>query len=419
MAVGATHVVLTRLLFYALLPVAAATSIACLLVAQTAGLVEFFLYGFVPFALCSVFGMHLLLCANPRERRAIELVGLIALSAVIVGTNLLGIERRSLILDAGAALATISIIFQVKFIAANQGPARRLRIVRLQETLIVPFAVTVTPFFLWLSSSINPTYDLHLYAFEASYGFQPSALVVSVAQSIPGLGWTLQIVYDALPLAVALLHACRNHYAPQESFLIVFVAATIVGFCLYFVFPIAGVLQLFGEAFPHALPPVASMTIAPVNIDLVAPRNGMPSLHAAWAYLVWLNADILPSHIRRAFRVFVVVTLVATVGLHDAHWLTDLFVALPMAIALQAAFASGLPLSAAGRWRTMIGGALLVAIWFAVLRFAVPVVQAVPGLAWALVAASYAISVVLYRGLKRARAPAVGTVGRLAPSPGD
>jgi hypothetical protein len=232
MAMGATHVVLTRLLFYALLPVAAATSIACLLVGQTVGLVEFFLYGFVPFALCSVFGMHLLLCTDPHERRMMEFVGLIVLSAVIVATNLLGIERRSLVLDAGVVLATVSVICQIKFIAGSQGSVRELRVIRLQEALIVPFAVSVTPFFLWLSSSINPTYDLHLYAFEASYGFQPSAVVVGAAQSVPGGGQVLQSIYDSLPLAVALLHAVRHRYASPESFLVIFVAATIVGFSL-------------------------------------------------------------------------------------------------------------------------------------------------------------------------------------------
>ncbi len=318
-------------------------------------------------------------------------------------------------------LATVSVICQIKFIVASQGPVRQIRLIRLQEALIVPFAVSVTPFFLWLSSSINPTYDLHLYAFEASYGFQPSAVVVGASQSVPGGGQILQSVYDSLPLAVALLHAVRHRYASQESFLVIFVAATIVGFSLYFVFPIAGVLQLFGNSFPTALPPVADLTIAPVHIDLVAPRNGMPSLPAAWAYLVWFNAADLPSYIRRGFRVFVVLTLVATIGLRDAHWLTDLFVALPMAIALQAAFAAGLPWRAAARWRVVIGGAVLVVVWFAVLRLGAPMVLAWPGLSWALVAASCAVSVALFRDLQRARARASGnwTIGQLAASSAD
>jgi hypothetical protein len=163
------------------------------------------------------------------------------------------------------------------------------------------------------------------------------------------------------------------------------------------------------------------MAIEPVRIDLVAPRNGMPSLHAAWAYLVWFNAANLPTYIRRGFRAFVILTLVATIGLRDAHWLTDLFVALPMAIALQAAFTTGLSWRGAARWRVVIGGAVLVAVWFAVLRLGVSMVLAWPGLSWALVAASCAISVALFRDLERARARASANwaIGQLAPSSAD
>lgn len=414
---GTARNVLTRLLFYILLPVMTATSIACMMLAETTELMRFFLYGFVPFALGGVFAMHLLLCRNPRERRTLEFIGLIGLSSVMIGTYLLELDRRSLFLSAGATLATISVIVQVKFILASGGPSRENRVLRLQESLIVPIAVAVTPFFLWLSSSLNPTYDLHLYAFEEGYGFQPAVAAVLLARAVPGLGQVLQWVYDALPLAVALLHACRSYYAPRESFLILFVVATSVGFGLYFVFPIAGVQQLFGESFPHALPPVAGLTIAPASIDLVAPRNGMPSLHAAWAYLVWFNASILPASLRGAFRGFVIVTLAATIGLPDAHWLTDLFVALPLAVALQAACSPGLPFGARERWRAVIGGALIVALWFAILRFTAPQVAAIPGLSWLLASVSCAASILLYRGLKQACAP-VTAEARTAPLPG-
>src|SRR5262245_58286796 len=199
---GPAQAALTRLLFYALIVVVAATSLACLHMADTAALVIFFLYGFVPFALGAVFGMHVLLCRTPSERRLMEFTGLIALAAVLIAVPLFDLDRRALVLYAGAALATVSVILQLRFIATSRDRMRELRIMRLQESLIVPMAVAVTPFFLWVSSFLNPTYDLSLYAYEASYGFQPSAVAVIIAQSVPGLSRVLQAVYDGLPLAV-------------------------------------------------------------------------------------------------------------------------------------------------------------------------------------------------------------------------
>jgi hypothetical protein len=63
----------------------------------------------------------------------------------------------------------------------------------------------------------------------------------------------------------------------------------------------------------------------------------MPSLHGIWALLVWFNANRLPTQWRRAMKAFVVLTIWAAMGLDDTHWITDLIVAAPLTLAVQAA----------------------------------------------------------------------------------
>lgn len=145
---------LTRLLFYSLIVIVAATSFACVYMAEAAAHVEFFLYGFVPFALAAVFGMHVLLCRTPGERRLVEFAGLITLAAVLIAMTLFALERRALVLYAGASLATLSVILQLRFVAASRDRIRYLRIIRLQESLIVPMAVPAAAWVLAAASSM-------------------------------------------------------------------------------------------------------------------------------------------------------------------------------------------------------------------------------------------------------------------------
>ena len=60
----------------------------------------------------------------------------------------------------------------------------------------------------------------------------------------------------------------------------------------------------------------------------------MPSLHTAWALLIWFNAQPLPVRLRRGLRLFVIMTLWATMGLEE-HWFMDLVVGVPLAVAIQ------------------------------------------------------------------------------------
>ncbi len=299
---------------------------------------------------------------------------------------------------AAAMLALSSLAIQAREILRSDRATRRNRLAVLRTSLILPLAVSVTPFFLWLSSTINPTFDLHLFAFEATFGRQPAAVMVALFDSVPPLRWLCSLVYVALPLAVAILSADQHNRPDEPNIIVPFTVATLLGFALYFVFPIAGPLQVFGDGFPYALPPVDAYVIQPAPV-MEAPRNGMPSLHATWAYLIWFNVKSLPRPSRIGFYVFVVLTLMATMGIRDAHWLTDLVVALPVAVAIQAVFTPVAPRHAAKRWRAVLIGAALVGAWFLALRHGIAAFQRWPGLSWAAVATTSGISMALLADL--------------------
>ena len=170
-----------------------------------------------------------------------------------------------------------------------------------------------------------------------------------------------------------------------------FVVSTAIGFSLYFVFPVIGPLNLYGAAFPDNLPVPGSIAAADLMIATRAPRNGMPSLHTAWALLIWFNARPLAAMPRQLFRAFAVLNLLATIGLLDAHWLTDLVVGAPLAISVQALCSVALPFQSRVRWTAVVTGFALIGAWFAALWWGLGIFEAVPGLSWFAVAITLAV----------------------------
>lgn len=386
--------VLQRVLFFALIPVVIAVHVIAAVFGGP-GLTDHpGGNGFLIYALIGVFGMHMLLCDSRRERMTALVAGSVIVLPISAHLAVTGSEDPFWQFLMVASLAAVSLAIQGASIVASTGADRHQRVALFCNSLIIPLSVSVTPFFLWLSLGVNPTFDLHLFAFEATFGMQPAAIMVAFLDAVPPLRWLCTLVYLALPLAMVILFVCQHDRPDQPSIIVLFTVATLIGFPLYFVFPIAGPLQVFGDAFPYALPAVDAVVIEPTSV-IAAPRNGMPSLHAAWAYLIWFNTKLLPLPSRIGFRIFVVLTLIATMGMRDAHWLTDLVVALPMAVAIQAAFTPMVPLQSAERWRTVFICAVLVGAWSLALRYGIPVFQKWPGLSWGAVAATTGLSIAL------------------------
>ena len=288
----------------------------------------------------------------------------------------------------------------------REGTARREKLAVFLPSIVMAVSSIIGALALLLTSYLHPkTYDLFLYAFDDSLGFQPSFLMGRVFDAYPALAFAAGLVYAAVPLAIALLYAIQitsPRRAPVDI-LFVFFGAGIVGLCVYHLYPATGPIFAFSAAFPLNPPAVNSRSLELIDVPSEPPRNAMPSVHSAWALLVWWNSRRRPAWVRAAAALFLALTLLATLGMGE-HYLIDLVVAVPFTVALQAAFTTRFPLSQAARSRPLAISALTVLVWLILLRTALPLFHSSPLLPWGAMLITLLVSWRLDKMLWRATA---------------
>jgi hypothetical protein len=136
------------------------------------------------------------------------------------------------------------------------------------------------------------------------------------------------------------------------------------------------------------LPDAFTLPLAPYPWAPGAARNCMPSLHLAWALILWRTTVGARAAVRWAAIAFVLVTALATLGSGE-HYLVDLIVAAPFAVALLALVTPPAPSLEGVRARAWAlgGGAGLTALWFLLFVCGPAPLQALhrlPALAWVL-----------------------------------
>jgi hypothetical protein len=227
-------------------------------------------------------------------------------------------------------------------------------------------------------------FDLFLYRFDGLLGIQSSFVAGRWFAASPFLENLCFLVYAALPLAELLIFLLfvRGQRMPANP-LVLFLVAGIAGFALYQVCPATGPVHVFGAEFPNYPPP--ALPVQTMILDDL-PRNAIPSLHSAWALLIWWSVRYCRNWIRCLTTVFLALTLLATLGLGE-HYLIDLVVALPFAVSAMAA--------CAGQYRRAIAAGSLTFSWLFYLRFGLPVFPVSPLGAWMAVLATLIVSVVL------------------------
>lgn len=162
------------------------------------------------------------------------------------------------------------------------------------------------------------------------------------------------------------------------------VGTGIAGFALYAVSPVVGIFPAYG-AVP---PPANSVDAVPMTILSQVPRNGMPSLHTAWAIVIALSALRLSGLWRPALTVFALLNIWAATGA-VGHWIMDIVVGVPLAAGVYVAVTPS-P-SRATRWTGAIGCLALTALWTAGFRIGVPLAGAPGWVAWGAVALTVAV----------------------------
>src|SRR5580704_4354769 len=186
------------------------------------------------------------------------------------------------------------------------------------------------------------TFDLYLYVVDGSFGFQPSFLMGRAMASSSLLRIVCLLTYVSLPFVMALVYALRlpkGTERPSWDIITLFLLAGLGGWALYNIVPATGPVYVFAENFPwRSLPykalPRLFLELVPVNSDI--PRNAIPSLHMAWAMLLYWNTKGLARGLRIFLAAYVVLTVVSTLGTGE-HYFVDLVAGVPFALAVQAA----------------------------------------------------------------------------------
>jgi hypothetical protein len=287
----------------------------------------------------------------------------------------------------------------------------RDRVEAFGVAVAVPVFVTLAAVMLPGTADAHPrTLDRILYAFDGSLGVQPSFIIGRLLTHLPWLSALAGLFYQQVPAAVLILYAstmgARDRRKP--NILLLFGVASLLGYLLYSLVPAAGPVDLFPSRFPNSAPPLSALELVPSAIPAGIPRNAMPSLHLAWAVLLWWNARSSGILLRAGYLLYLALTILATLGSGE-HYLIDLVVAVPFTLAVQAAFS--VPLRTLPKCVPFWGGAIGTLGWLGFLRFALPVWLGSTVLDWCLIVVTLVGSVILERQTHRS-SPATASQGQ-------
>ncbi len=236
------------------------------------------------------------------------------------------------------------------------------------------------------------TLDLYAYAFDGSLGFQPSFLIGRVFRDFALVSAIGHFTYFAIPIPMALVYAghLRRRNTPPLFMLEIFMAAGLLGYFLYSAFPATGPVYVAGPSFPGSalsLSALHQLNVRPIPVNRWFSRNAMPSLHMAWVLLIWFNCKEFSRWVRVLAFTFVLITILDTLGTGE-HYLVDLVVAFPFAVAIQALCTHWIPLRSKTRFVPLVGGAAVVAVWLILLRYGTRVFLLTPIIPWTCLIAS-------------------------------
>ena len=266
-------------------------------------------------------------------------------------------------------------------------------IAAFQDALIVPLFSIGAGAALRAAQTFWPkTFDLYLYAFDASLRVSPAAAVNRWWQALPLLAILCSGAYAGILIFPALYRAWAVHsgIGREPSVLRSFLVAGLFGLVLNQCCPAAGPRYLFPGEFPDQMPALGTLTVAMTAVAGV--RSAIPSLQTTWALLVWWSAWRLSWAARLAASFIVIFILLSAVGSGD-HYLVDLIVAVPFTLGVEGLCRRGYV--AAG----LCFGLTLA--WFILLRSGFR--PHTPEIGWLLVAGTFLVCVAcqipLYRGM--------------------
>lgn len=260
----------------------------------------------------------------------------------------------------------------------------------LRDALVIPvFSLVAGIVMGLLQRSAKPTYDMYLYAFDCSLGIFPGRVIALLFRAAPWLGSAAATIYALLLTFPPLYYAWGLHRGIKTriNLLHSFAIGGICGAVGYQICPGVGPLYWLHSRFPDHLPALNQIDLK--LYEGAPPFNAMPSMHMTWALLVWWAAWELTPLARVVASGFVALTILSTIGSGE-HYLVDLVVAVPFALAIEGVCACmrGARLEAR---LPLVAGFGLAGAWIAFLRSSY-VAALPPAVGWSAIVATLAVS---------------------------
>jgi PAP2 superfamily len=344
---------------------------------------------YLAFSMAAAFLFHI------RSKPPLKELGLaIGIAAVLGAVRLLVIPQNPH--DVAAFIAAMTglgsfLVLGVRAVRSS-GLERKRLYVLLGPALGLVFFIFSAQRALNLADLLYPkTFDLYLYTFDGSLGFEPSFLLGHLFQHSVVVRMIGLLAYETLPLVMALVYA--GYIDPQATkpawyILELFFAAGLLGWVFYNFVPGTGPAYAFAGLFPdrglpyHLLHRLLLERI-PVSGDF--PRNAIPSLHMGWVLLLWWSCRRFSLPARASAFLYLLVTIMATLGTGE-HYFIDLVVGVPFALMVEALCQTAVSLRK--RLVPLLTGLVMTLAWLSLIRFGTSFMLKSPAIPWTLIVAS-------------------------------
>lgn len=283
-----------------------------------------------------------------------------------------------------------------------EGDERKLLLYGFLPSLLFVGSEYMASTLLDITEKLHPkTFDLFLYSFDCSLRVQFTFLMGQLFWSWPWVRFVCLVIYIALPLPLALVYAAQLRRKRENALavMLAFLLTGPLGVLFYNMLPACGPVHVFTSVFPWHPPSIVDvmhMHVVPVLIP--GARNAIPSLHMAWVLLVWWNSKGLARWVRAIALLFVVLTVMATLGTGE-HYFIDLVVAFPFSLMVQALCSYAQPFRSGARRNSFLFGTFVTLIWLALLSFSTTIFWSSPVVPWTMIGLTVAPSIFLWNRL--------------------
>ncbi|HET7106580.1 MAG TPA: phosphatase PAP2 family protein [Candidatus Acidoferrum sp.] len=336
-----------------------------------------------PFLAVALLSIFLIMLRTKVDWREVALVGILTAGLYGMDIRMLGYGMRWPVVVSFVGMASLAVLL-LRAIWA-EGKERGTAILVLVPAFLFVASEWCASYFLEWGERARPrVLDLYLYSFDASLRIQPAFVMGQWFARFRTFAAASEIVYIALPVAIGLTFAgCvkrdRGNAVPA---VVAFLITGPIGACFYTLFPALGPAHIFLGKFPWgALTLQQAQNLFLEPLALAGPRNAIPSLHAAWIFLVLWYAQKLSLAERIVAGGFVFFTLCATLGTGE-HYLVDLVVAVPFTVLILGIAKILCAQGSRGAWVAVVYGIAATLVWFGLLRYGARMFWASPVVPW-------------------------------------